>query len=129
MTTGRQNRYAVIMDSVKSIPRGKVSTYGDIARLSGFPGCARVVGYALRALPAHSGVAWHRVVNSSGKISFPPGSDSYEAQKLLLEQEGVRFENNKIDLKIFSWLDYRKKEQNEKRRTPGHSRREIFERK
>ena len=75
---------------MKRIPPGRVATYGQVALLAGLPGHARQVGYALHALPEHSTVPWHRVVNARGGISprAVPGAELVQQQ--LLMQEGVR---------------------------------------
>ena len=54
---------------VSRIPRGRVATYGQVARLSGAPEHARLVGYALASLPEGSAIPWHRVVNARGEVS------------------------------------------------------------
>jgi len=95
--------YASIWDEVKKIPRGRVSTYGTIARLAGLPGQARLVGYAMFNLPEGAGVPWHRVVNAGGKISLPPGRASAGKQRLLLAREGVKFTGGKLDLRTVGW--------------------------
>jgi methylated-DNA-protein-cysteine methyltransferase-like protein len=83
--------YARIYALVRRIPRGRVATYGQIARLLSMPGRARQVGYALSAL-SDERVPWHRVVNAQGGVSprSEPGYD--EVQRRLLEREGVRFD-------------------------------------
>lgn len=88
---------------VRRIPRGKVATYGQIARLAGLGRAARQVGYALHALPPGFPVPWHRVINASGMISFPPGSAAFAKQKQLLEAEGIRFVKGSIDLSQRGW--------------------------
>ncbi|KQC06343.1 MAG: methyltransferase [Candidatus Cloacimonas sp. SDB] len=96
--------YQKIYQIVKNIPCGKVATYGQIADLAGFPGQARLVGYALNSLPEELDIPWHRVINSQGKISFAGGSGWYEYQMSLLETEGIEFSpSGKIDLKQFQW--------------------------
>lgn len=80
-----------IHEVVSRIPRGRVATYGQVARLAGLPGQARLVGYALHALPAGTSVPWQRVVNAQGAISTPGGPDN--RQRRLLESEGVRFDD------------------------------------
>ena len=86
------------------IPEGKVATYGQIARLVGFPRHARHVGHALAALPANHEVPWHRVINAQGRIS-PRGLDGYDDyQRILLEDENVVFdEEGRVSLKEFQW--------------------------
>lgn len=97
----KPNKYELIWEMVKQIPKGKVAAYGDVAKLSGLPGQQRLVGYALHNLPRNSGVPWQRVVNSQGKISLPKKSGSYARQRNLLTKEGIIFEKEKIDLEKF----------------------------
>lgn len=94
-------RFKKIWDVVAGIPPGCVLNYGEVARLAGLPGRARMVGKALGFAPNKLELPWHRVVNAKGEISFPPGSQSYRRQRELLEEEGVLFENGRIDLKRF----------------------------
>jgi methylated-DNA-protein-cysteine methyltransferase-like protein len=90
---------ARIYDAVRRIPRGRVSTYGDVANAAGLPGHARQVGYALAALETDTDVPWHRVVNAKGRISPRGGDRTVEAlQRALLRGEGVRFIHDGIDL-------------------------------
>jgi methylated-DNA-protein-cysteine methyltransferase-like protein len=96
-------KYKNIWDVINGIPKGMVSTYGDIARLAGYPRCARLVGTALRAAPQSLKLPWFRVVNSQGKISFPSGSQKARLQKDYLESEGVVFLSNTLDLKEYAW--------------------------
>lgn len=96
--------YETIWEIVRQIPRGKVATYGQVASESGFPGQARLVGYALHSLPPRAGVPWQRVINSLGKISFPRTSSAYKKQRRLLRDEGVVFQGDTIDLEHFGWL-------------------------
>lgn len=89
---------------VRRIPRGRVTTYGTVAKLAGIPGLARRVGYALHALPEGSGVPWHRVVNAQGRISLPPSDPGGSLQKVMLEKEGVVFgEGDRISFIRFGW--------------------------
>jgi methylated-DNA-protein-cysteine methyltransferase related protein len=73
--------------------------------LAALPGHARLVGYALHALPEHTSVPWHRVVNARGGISVGRAHPGGEVvQRALLEAEGVTFEpNGRIDLRRFRW--------------------------
>ena len=96
--------YKQIYEIVKQIPSGKVATYGQIARIAGFPGHARLVGYAMHSLPNNSGIPWHRVINAKGQISFPKDSVENALQRSMLEAEGVVFNlNNSVSLKRFQW--------------------------
>ena len=101
---GSAKAYDRVYAFVRQIPPGKVVTYGQVANWLG--GCtARMVGYALAALPQGSDVPWQRVINFQGKIS-PHGAGFGSAmQRRLLEDEGVRFDlQDRIDLKEFGWL-------------------------
>ncbi len=82
---------AIIRDTVRRIPRGKVASYGDVARAAGFPGRARQVVWALRNAV---GLPWHRVVGAGGKIRLP-GANGLE-QRMRLETEGVVFHRGRV---------------------------------
>jgi len=84
----------VIRDTIRKIPKGKVSTYGDVARAAGFPGRARQVVWALNN---SRGLPWHRVVGAGGKILLP-GEKGLE-QRMRLETEGIRFRAGRV------WLE------------------------
>ena len=92
-------------DVVRRVPRGRVATYGTVAREAGMPGRARQVGYALAALPDAHDVPWHRIVNARGEVSARSAAVGYESlQRFLLEAEGVVFdERGQIDLDGFGW--------------------------
>ena len=100
-----QNTYDRIYETVRQIPQGKVATYGQIAELSNLAGKARVVGYALfRVDPQTSDIPWHRVVNSKGEISESPFRNGGDyLQRSLLEQEGIKFIRDKINLRDYRW--------------------------
>ncbi|WP_114765362.1 DNA base-flipping protein [Vibrio rhodolitus] len=87
---------------IHQIPYGKVTSYGEVAKLAGYPGYARHVGKALGNLPEGSKLPWHRVVNSQGKISLK-GRD-LERQREKLIAEGVECsELGKISLRKYKW--------------------------
>ena len=92
-----------IYAAVKRIPKGSVATYGQIAKLVGH--CtARMVGYAMAALPAGSRVPWQRVINAQGMISARSHGDGDERQRVMLEKEGVEFNaKGRVDLRIYGW--------------------------
>jgi methylated-DNA-protein-cysteine methyltransferase related protein len=86
---------------VKRIPRGRVTTYGEVARTLRLPGGARAVGYAMAATPRGRGIPWHRVVGAGGRIRVP---ERYAAlQRKLLQTEGVATDGIAIDLKRYGW--------------------------
>src|SRR6516162_9597858 len=78
---------------IRSIPRGKVSTYGAVAEAAGYPRSARHVAKVLNTV---RGLPWQRVLGSGGRISLP-GEYGLE-QRFLLEAEGVRFKGRKVDM-------------------------------
>ena len=87
-----QGLYGRIYSLTLKIPRGSVASYGQIAREAG---CTpRQVGYAMAALPFHSGIPWHRVINSQGKISMRRRGEGDQDQRKQLEGEGIRFDGN-----------------------------------
>lgn len=87
---------------IQQIPFGKVTTYGEIARMAGFPGYARHVGRALSHLPEESKLPWHRVINSQGKIVL--GGSDFVRQRGLLLAEGIDVsEMGKVSLKKYRW--------------------------
>jgi methylated-DNA-protein-cysteine methyltransferase-like protein len=97
--------HARILAVVRHIPRGRVATYGQVARLAGVPRHARLVGYALHAA-GDSGVPWQRVINARGEISPRAWSGSGEIQRERLEAEGIAFDAyGRIDLARFGWSE------------------------
>ena len=97
------NTFEKIYEVVKSIPEGKVATYGQVALLAGNPRWARVVGYALHVNPEPGIIPCHRVVNREGKVApgFAFGGEGVQRQ--LLEAEGIVFEpDGRIDLEKYS---------------------------
>jgi methylated-DNA-protein-cysteine methyltransferase related protein len=84
----------------RQVPRGKVTTYGDVAQRVG-AGCdARLVGYAMANCP--DDVPWQRVINAQGKISLR--GETAAKQRLRLEAEGLTFDpRGRIDLKMYRW--------------------------
>lgn len=86
-------RYQRIYAVVRRIPRGRVASYGQVAALAGFATGARLVGYALHALPERTAVPWHRVVNAVGALSLGRANPHAGVeQRIRLAREGVRFD-------------------------------------
>jgi methylated-DNA-protein-cysteine methyltransferase-like protein len=88
-----------VYETVRRIPRGRVLTYGQVARRLGNPRAARAVGWALRRLPDRlaPSVPWHRVVGVGGRLSPRAGPGAYVQRRRLLA-EGVRFRAGLVDL-------------------------------
>ena len=97
--------YPRIYATVRRIPRGRVATYGQIAELAGVPGQARLVGYAMFALPRTTAVPWQRVINAQGRISMRgDGGGAALRQRMLLEREGVTFDaRDRVPLSRYLW--------------------------
>jgi methylated-DNA-protein-cysteine methyltransferase-like protein len=96
--------YRRIYAVVRRVPRGRVATYGQIAALARLPRHARLVGYALHALPEGSDLPWHRVVNAKGQVSPRANALGHEdLQARLLRREGVRMVDDAIPLERFQW--------------------------
>src|SRR5713226_4240395 len=88
------------------IPRGRVMTYGQIARLLGGRYSPRLVGWAMHATPKDSrSIPWHRVINSRGGISTGKVlAHNPDLQKWMLEAEGISFDDHdKCDLAAHQW--------------------------
>jgi methylated-DNA-protein-cysteine methyltransferase related protein len=83
---------------IRAIPRGKVSTYGGIARMAGYPGAARMVARILRR---GFGLPWQRVLGAGGQIKLT--GDSAIEQRLRLEAEGAAFRGRRVDMKACEW--------------------------
>jgi len=95
-----------VIDIIRQIPAGRVSTYGDIAAASGNHMGARQVARILHSSSRRCKLPWHRVVNRKREIS-PRAAMGHIAQRSLLEEEGVVFdERGKIDFERFLWLPY-----------------------
>ena len=87
---------------IAAIPYGRVSTYGEIARLAGNPRAARQVGGVLKKLPEGSSLPWHRVVDRQGRISLQ--GEGFRRQQQALEAENIEFTPMQtIDLEKYRW--------------------------
>ena len=103
-----QAYYEQVWQLIRQVPYGMVVTYGQIAQMLPLPGGVdpqdyksfgpRWVGEAMAACPG--GVPWQRVINAQGKISARPGADR---QRPLLEEEGILFVKDKVNLKTYQW--------------------------
>lgn len=105
---------------VQQIPRGRVLTYGAVAKALRLRGGARAAGHAMAACPSGKGIPWHRVVGFGGKLLIREPYASL--QRKLLESEGVRMTERRVDMKRHQWVPLRaaKSTKNEakRRRTP-----------
>ena len=92
-----------VYEYVKTVPRGKVVTYGQVAAAIGSPRCARQVGWALHVNPEPGVIPCHRVVNREGRLApaFAFGGEAVQAS--LLEAEGVEVVGGYVDLNKYRW--------------------------
>jgi len=91
--------FEAIWRVVRGIPKGRVATYGSVAKAAGYPGAARQVVWTLRAT---SGLPWHRVVGAGGHIRLP-GASGLE-QRMKLEFEGVQFRGARVAMSEHEFL-------------------------
>ncbi len=92
-----------ILATVDSIPRGRVASYGQVARVALLPGRARLVGRVLNEASARD-LPWHRVLGAAGKISIAPGTRAFVEQRKRLRREGVEVSaTGRVDLERFAW--------------------------
>ena len=99
-----KNSYELIYDVVKQIPYGKVATYGMVAKLAGNRHWSRVVGYALHVNPDPDNIPCYRVVNRFGEPSKAFAFGGVNKQIELLENEGVKFIDGKVDMEKYIWI-------------------------
>jgi methylated-DNA-protein-cysteine methyltransferase-like protein len=90
---------ADIRATISKIPKGKVATYGSVARAAGYPGAARQVAWTLHS--SGGKLPWHRVVGAGGRVSLP-GQPGLE-QRLRLKSEGVPFRGDRVNLAECEW--------------------------
>ncbi len=85
---------------LKTVPYGKVTTYGDIAKALGRPRSSRIVGYALHVNPDPQNIPCFKVVNREGYLSPAFAFGGEDAQRAMLEGEGISVENGRVDLSV-----------------------------
>ena len=91
-----------IYDLVQQIPKGKVTTYGQLAAMAGSPRASRIVGAAMYRAP--EGLPCHRVLYSNGTLCCDQAFGGKEIQRQMLEQEGIPFlPDGRVDLKHCLW--------------------------
>ncbi|MEZ5530235.1 MAG: MGMT family protein [Porticoccaceae bacterium] len=95
----------LIYSILSAIPKGYVTSYGQVAHYAHLPRGARLIGRILSHLPDDTTLPWHRVLKANGQIAFPPNSPAYRRQKRMLEMEGISVAQGKVDLSVFGWQD------------------------
>ncbi len=94
-----ENVYA----QLRKVPKGKVVTYGQLAKMAGSPKAARAVGMCMRNNPDAPRTPCHRVVASDGSLHGYSGGDGIPTKKNMLLEEGVVFKGDKVDLNKSQW--------------------------
>lgn len=102
-TFDKMNTFELIYEVVKLIPRGRVTTYGTVAKLAGNSHLSQIVGYALHVNPRPEEIPCHRVVNRFGEPSKAFAFGGINRQIELLQKEGVRFEEGRVIMKDYYW--------------------------
>lgn len=93
-----------VIEIIKKIPKGRVTTYGTIATLAGLPRGARLVGGILHFSTEKDSLPWQRIINRHGYISTKCLDHPKPLQKILLEQEGIEVSSDfVVDLKKYGW--------------------------
>lgn len=87
----------------RHIPKGKVATYGQLAKLAGSSGAARAVGVAMKTNPDAPHTPCHRVVSSIGRLTGYSAPGGIAQKRKMLIAEGVRFNGNTVDLSRSRW--------------------------
>ncbi|MGC1187036.1 MAG: MGMT family protein [Candidatus Acidiferrales bacterium] len=101
MTARKKSSWEPVFRFVKSIPRGRVISYGELARALCLPGGARTAGRAMAATPRGRGIPWHRVTGAGGRILCREPYASL--QRRLLQSEAVGFIEGRVDWKRHAW--------------------------
>lgn len=92
-----------VYDLLRRIPRGKVTTYGQLAQMLGSETWARSVGNVLHANPDGDKYPCYKVVSSQGKLSHGYAFGGIDAQRRRLEAEGIAVSGDRVDLKKYGW--------------------------
>lgn len=95
----KQRVYAI----AAKIPKGKVATYGQIAKIAGAPGAARAVGNAMRTNTDTKAVPCHRVVGATGALTGYAYGNGLSTKLAMLKKEGVAFKGERVDLALSGW--------------------------
>lgn len=95
--------FEAVYEYLKTVPRGKVTTYGAIARALGCPRSSRIVGYALHVNPSPETIPCYKVVNRLGELAPSFAFGGAEVQQMLLESEGIEVIDGRVDLDKYMW--------------------------
>jgi len=102
----KNNTFELIYEVVKQIPKGCVASYGQIAALCGNKRWSRAVGFALHVNPLPGIIPCHRVLFSDGRLTEAFAFGGKNQQEELLENEGVKVKDGKVDMDKYQWKRY-----------------------
>jgi O-6-methylguanine DNA methyltransferase len=92
-----------VYEVTNKIPKGKVATYGQVAKLAGSPGAARAVGMCMKTNPNAPQTPCHRVVSSDGGLTGYSAGEGLSTKRQMLTKEGVVFKGERVDLALSQW--------------------------
>lgn len=98
-----QSLRTILYIVLSKIPSGRLVTYGQLAKMAGYPGAARAVGALLKQLPEGTQLPWHRVVAAGGRLSLPVNTASGDEQRRRLSAEGVLISQDRVKLTHYQW--------------------------
>lgn len=101
--TNIQQRRSILYLLLSKIPEGRLITYGQLAKMAGYPGLARWVGRELSQLPEGTKLPWHRVVAAGGRLSLPRNTRAGDEQRQRLRSEGIFVEQDRVKLAHYQW--------------------------
>lgn len=99
----KESRRSILYILLSKIPEGRLVTYGQLAKMAGYPGLARWVGRALSQLPEGTRLPWHRVVAAGGHLSLPSHSRAGAEQRQRLTAEGILHTQDRVKLVDYQW--------------------------
>ncbi|QEY59334.1 MGMT family protein [Pseudomonas sp. C27(2019)] len=99
----KQQMRIILYMLVSNIPHGRLVTYGQLAKMAGYPGLARWVGRVLSQLPDDTELPWHRVVAAGGRLSLPQNTCAGDEQRQRLRSEGIFVEQDRVKLANYQW--------------------------
>lgn len=102
---GTDLRREAVWQALAAIPPGRVTSYGQLARMAGLGRGARLVGRWLGQLPDDTRLPWHRVLNSQGQLSLPADHPAGREQLQRLLAEGVVVRNRRVSMARYDWPD------------------------
>lgn len=103
MNQSFQQKEDKILSAIRSIPKGYVASYGQVATIAGLARGHRLVARALRNNPGSSTLPWYRVIRADGYSGMAKDSDSYIQQLSRLKTEGVLAINGRVNMKKYQW--------------------------